>query len=87
MKGAVYNLVKNKYATEIPINKLQAGDIIQFWTPSWGHCGIFVKYGKTKQTVWLYSSMPGSNFSLMEFSITSQFYACRIKNQFLKSSL
>ena len=84
IKGVVYNLTKNNYATKVNNSNLQPGDIVQFWTESWGHCGVFVKYGKTKNTVFLYSSMPMTNFSSSEFSITSKFYACRIKNQYLK---
>ncbi|WP_162793685.1 hypothetical protein [Runella rosea] len=84
IKGVVYNLVRRGIATEVNINELQAGDIVQFWNESWGHCGIAKGANYPKRLLWLYSSMPSTNFSLRSFPFPDEFYACRIKKQFLK---
>ena len=83
-KGVVYNLVKRGIATEVTLYQLQAGDVVQFWEEGWGHCGIAKGCNYPKHLLWLYSSMPTTNFSLTSFSFPPTFYACRIKKEFLK---
>lgn len=84
IKGVVYNLVRRGIATEVKINELQAGDIVQFWNEAWGHCGIAKGANYSKRLLWLYSSMPVTNFALTAFPFPAKFYACRIKKHFLK---
>ncbi len=85
-KGIVYNLVKRGIATEVTINQLQAGDVVQFWEQGWGHCGIAKGCNYPKHLLWLWSSMPNTNFALTSFTFPKKFYACRIKKQFLTNS-
>lgn len=82
-KGVVYNLVRRGIAVEIPINKLQEGDIVQFWNESWGHCGITKGCNFPKHLLWMYSSMPSTDFSLTSFPFPKKLYACRIKKSYL----
>lgn len=84
IKGVVYNLVRRGIATEVKINELQAGDIVQFRNESWGHCGVAKGANYPKRLLWLYSSMPVSNFTLTAFPFPAKFYACRIRNRYLK---
>ena len=84
IQGIVYNLVRRGIATEITLNELQEGDIVQFWNKAWGHCGVAKGPNYPKRLLWMYSSMPGSNFSLTSFIFPDKFYACRIKQKYLK---
>lgn len=84
IKGVVYNLVRRGVAEDVKINELQAGDIVQFWNDGWGHCGVVKGANYPKRLVWLYSSMPSTDFALTSFSFPSKFYACRIKKGYLK---
>jgi len=82
IKGVAYNLVQRGIATEVKINDLQEGDIVQFWNTGWGHCGIAKGCNYPKRLLWLYSSMPGTDFALTSFLFPTKFFACRIKQQY-----
>ena len=83
IKGIVYNLVRRGIATEVSLNQLQDGDIVQFWQVGWGHCGVAKGYNYPKKRLWMYSSMPSTDFSLTSFPFPNKFYACRIKQEYL----
>lgn len=82
IKGVVYNLVRRGIATGVPINQLKEGDIVQFWNEGWGHCGIAKGCNYPKRLLWLYSSMPSTDFALTSFPFPVKFYACRIKKEY-----
>lgn len=84
IKGMVYNLVRRGIAEEVTLNQLKEGDIVQFWNEGWGHCGVAKGCNYPKRLLWLYSSMPSTDFALTSFPFPIKFYACRIKEKYLK---
>jgi len=84
IKGVVYNLVRRGIANEVTLNQLKEGDIVQFWNEGWGHCGIAKGGNYPKHLLWMYSSMPSTDFALTSFPFPNKFYACRIKTAYLK---
>ncbi len=85
IKGVVYNLVRRGIAKEVKLNQLQEGDIVQFWNEYWGHCGIAKGCNYSKHLLWIYSSMPSTDFALTSFPFPTKFYACRIKPKYLQA--
>jgi hypothetical protein len=77
----VYNALTTKgIGTAIDnFEKVQAGDFVQFWTDSWGHCGVVKSINLTNNTMELYSSFPSTNgYGIQTFRITEHCYFVRL---------
>ncbi|MCR6639366.1 MAG: hypothetical protein NVV82_10375 [Sporocytophaga sp.] len=80
-KGVYYALTEN--GKGIPINTLeevQPGDFVQFWTITWGHCGIVKSIDIANKTMELYSSFPSTGgYGIQTFDIPPECYFVRLK--------
>jgi ribosomal protein S13 len=80
-KGVYYSLIEK--GVGIPIadkaNVLE-GDIVQFWTTTWGHCGIVKSIDLQNNEMELYSSFPSTNgYGVQRFSIPKDVFFVRLK--------
>lgn len=80
-KGIYYALTKNKMGKAIDsIKHVQPGDFVQFWTSTWGHCGIVKQINLHNNTMDLYSSFPSTNgYGIQRFAINGYCYFVRLK--------
>ena len=80
-KGVYYALISKEIG--IPIDSLhhvQAGDFVQFWTDTWGHCGIVKSIDTTSNTMQLYSSFPSTDgYGIQRFTIPDYCFFVRLK--------
>ena len=80
-KGVYYALSKKGIGNVIDdFAKVQAGDFVQFWTTTWGHCGIVKSINLTSNTMELYSSFPSTRgYGIQTFAIPKYCYFVRLK--------
>lgn len=80
-KGVYYALTTKGNGTAIEdIKKVKTGDFVQFWTESWGHCGVVKSINATSNTMELYSSFPSTNgYGIQKFDIPKHCYFVRLK--------
>ncbi|MFC6267573.1 hypothetical protein [Frigoriflavimonas asaccharolytica] len=68
---------------DIPIDdqkKVVEGDLVQFWTETWGHCGIVKSINPSDNTMELYSSFPSTNgYGIQKFEIPNNTFFVRLK--------
>lgn len=80
-KGVYFSLIKKGIG--IPIedkNEVCEGDFVQFWTTTWGHCGIVKTIDPVKNEMELYSSFPSTNgYGIQKFNIPKYAYFVRLK--------
>lgn len=80
-KGIYYALI-NK-GVGIPIenkNEVVEGDFVQFWTSTWGHCGIVKSINPERETMELYSSFPSTGgYGVQTFPIPKHCFFVRLK--------
>jgi hypothetical protein len=80
-KGVYYALTEN--GKGIPVNRLedvQPGDFVQFWTITWGHCGIIKSIDIANKSMELYSSFPSTGgYGIQTFDIPPECYFVRLK--------
>lgn len=56
------------------------GDFVQFWTETWGHCGIVKNINLDKNEMELYSSFPSTNgYGIQKFKIPKNTFFVRLK--------
>ena len=80
-KGVYYALTAKGIGIPIDnIQQVQAGDFVQFWTESWGHCGIVKSINYEANTMDLYSSFPSTDgYGIQCFNIPAYCYFVRLK--------
>lgn len=80
-KGVYYALTSSKRGIAIDsIKNVKPGDLVQFWEPTWGHCGIIKSINLKNNTMDLYSSFPSTNgYGIQTFSIPQECYFVRLK--------
>lgn len=80
-KGVYYALTTKGVGIPIDdIQQVQAGDLVQFWTETWGHCGIVKSIDRRTNTMDLYSSFPSTNgYGIQRFNIPRHCYFVRLK--------
>jgi polyhydroxyalkanoate synthesis regulator phasin len=62
------------------LKQVQAGDFVQFWTDTWGHCGVVKSINLSTHTMELYSSFPSTNgYGVQLFRIPKYCYFVRLK--------
>ena len=80
-KGVYYALTKRGIG--LPIDDMQQvkpGDFVQFWTETWGHCGVVKSIHPDTNTMELYSSFPSTNgYGIQRFNIPKHCYFIRLK--------
>ncbi len=81
LKGVVYALTMNGRGEEIKkSDDVRPGDFVQFWTSTWGHCGLVKELDEEGKRMDLYSSYPSTNgFGIQSFEIPSECYFVRLK--------
>lgn len=80
-KGVYYALTKKGIGVPIDtIKHVKAGDFVQFWTETWGHCGIVKSINSETKTMELYSSFPSTDgYGIQRFRIPQHCYFVRLK--------
>lgn len=80
-KGVYFALVSNGKGLAIDsLQLVKPGDFVQFWEPTWGHCGIVKSINLENKTMELYSSFPTTNgYGVQTFNITKECYFVRLK--------
>lgn len=80
-KGVYYALTAKGLGISVDsISDVKAGDFVQFWTESWGHCGIVKEIDITNNTMDLYSSFPSTDgYGVQQFSIPNYCFFVRLK--------
>ena len=80
-KGVYYALTSNGTGVSIDsLKDVQAGDFVQFWTETWGHCGIVKEVDTTNNTMDLYSSFPSTDgYGIQRFTIPNYCFFVRLK--------
>lgn len=79
-QGVHYALIAKGVGTSIEKEDVLSGDFVQFWTETWGHCGIVKSIDVENNQMELYSSFPSTNgYGIQKFSIPSYCYFVRLK--------
>lgn len=80
-KGVYYALIEKGIGKPIDsIENILPGDFVQFWTDTWGHCGIVKEINTDNQTMVLYSSFPSTDgYGIQQFKIPRHCYFVRLK--------
>lgn len=80
-KGVYFALIKKGVGIPIDnINEVCEGDFVQFWTETWGHCGIIKSIDIKNNEMELYSSFPSTQgYGIQKFSISHYVYFVRLK--------
>lgn len=80
-KGVYHALISKGIGTAIDnFEQVQSGDFVQFWTDSWGHCGVVKSINLTTKTMQLYSSFPSTGgYGIQTFRIPKYCYFVRLK--------
>lgn len=79
-KGVYYALMQKGAGTPIAKQQVVEGDFVQFWTDTWGHCGIVKSIDPEKNEMELYSSFPSTNgYGIQKFSIPDYCFFVRLK--------
>ncbi len=80
-KGVYFALTEKGIG--IPIDnqfEVLEGDFVQFWTETWGHCGIVKSINPEKKEMELYSSFPSTNgYGIQIFTIPENVFFVRLK--------
>ena len=80
-KGVYYALISKGIGVPIEDkNEILEGDFVQFWTETWGHCGIVKSVDLKSNTMELYSSFPStSGYGIQTFNIPKNSFFVRLK--------
>ena len=80
-KGVCYALTAKGVGDEVgKLSDVLPGDFVQFWTATWGHCGIVKEVDLKRNTMVLYSSFPSTDgYGLVEFDIPKRCFFVRLK--------
>lgn len=79
-KGVYYALTAKGIGKPIDtVTDVLPGDFVQFWTGTWGHCGIVKEIHPETKTMLLYSSFPSTNgYGIQNFAIPYYCYFVRL---------
>lgn len=80
-KGVYYALTQSGKGIAIDsLSDVRPGDIVQFWYPHWGHCGIVKSIDTGSMTMELYSSFPSTKgYGIQRFPIPAECYFVRLR--------
>ena len=79
-KGVYHAFVEKGIGTPVSETKdVLPGDFVQFWTDTWGHCGIVKSIDPKSGTMELYSSFPSTNgYGIQRFKIYEHSFFVRM---------
>ncbi len=79
-KGVYYALTKKGVGTPVDsLTQVRPGDFVQFWTETWGHCGIVKSVDCQANIMELYSSFPSTDgYGIHRFRIPKHCYFVRL---------
>lgn len=80
-KGVYYALIEKGIGEPIKnIEDVLPGDFVQFWTDSWGHCGVVKSIDLKNNSMELYSSFPSTDgYGVQRFKIYEHSFFVRLK--------
>ena len=79
-KGVFYALTEKEIGFAVEKEEVLEGDFVQFWTETWGHCGIVKSINLDKKEMELYSSFPSTKgYGIQKFSIPEHVFFVRLK--------
>lgn len=80
-KGVYYALTAKGIGQPIDeLSNVLPGDFVQFWTGTWGHCGIVKSVDLESKIMELYSSFPStSGYGIQTFDVPEYCYFVRLK--------
>jgi hypothetical protein len=80
-KGVYYALTSKGIGQPIDLlSNVLPGDFVQFWTGTWGHCGIVKTIDLNTKTMELYSSFPSTRgYGVQTFDIPKYCYFVRLR--------
>ncbi len=80
-KGIYFALIEKGVGIAIDNkNEVCEGDFVQFWTETWGHCGIVKSINPDQNEMELYSSFPSTNgYGIQKFNIPKYSFFVRLK--------
>ena len=79
-KGVFYALTEKEIGFAVKKEDVLEGDFVQFWTETWGHCGIVKSINLDKKEMELYSSFPSTKgYGIQKFSIPEHVSFVRLK--------
>ena len=79
-KGVFYALTEKEIGFAVKKEEVLEGDFVQFWTETWGHCGIVKSINLDKKEMELYSSFPSTKgYGIQKFSIPEHVFFVRLK--------
>ena len=80
-KGVYFALIEKGIGNPIDNKEeILEGDLVQFWTETWGHCGIVKSINLDKNEMALYSSFPSTNgYGIQKFNIPKYSFFVRLK--------
>jgi len=80
-KGVYYALSEKSVGTPIDsLHNVLPGDLVQFWTETWGHCGIVKSINSDNRTMELYSSFQSTDgYGIQLFPIPKHSFFVRLK--------
>ena len=79
-KGVYYALLEKNIGLSIDQEDVLEGDFVQFWTGTWGHCGIVKSIHLEEKEMELYSSFPSTNgYGIQKFAIPKHSFFVRLK--------
>ncbi len=80
-KGVYYALTAKGIGKPIDdVKSVLPGDFVQFWTETWGHCGIVKEINPETKKMVLYSSFPSTNgYGIQTFTIPNYCYFVRLQ--------
>jgi hypothetical protein len=80
-KGIYHAFIEKGIGT--PIDKIEdvlPGDFVQFWTDTWGHCGVVKSIDLKSETMELYSSFPSTDgYGIQRFKIYKHSFFVRMQ--------
>jgi len=78
-KGVYYALIEKGIGYHVDIKNVLPGDLVQFWTSTWGHCGVVKNINIEKMTMDLYSSFPSTDgYGIQRFNIPEHCFFVRM---------
>jgi len=80
-KGVYYALAEKGIGQQVDsLKEVLPGDFVQFWTETWGHCGVVKSVNTDNMTMELYSSFPSTEgYGVQRFRIPQHCYFVRLK--------
>ncbi|MDU1891614.1 MAG: hypothetical protein E6767_13080 [Dysgonomonas sp.] len=82
-KGVYYALLEKGIGEPVDsVQDVMPGDFVQFWTETWGHCGIVKSVDLENNTMDMYSSFPSTDgYGIQRFRITEYCFFVRLRER------